>query len=145
MCAHAHRPPPASLTLALAALGTVTACGGADAIAGPRPVVGRFTLRTLEGGPLPVIVERGQVAASPQGPAGRLEEAVVGAVLVLIDSGDDTLRVSMRAVRTPADGGAALVTTRARGRAPTRRRRLPDRLPRERALGVPRQPRAAAW
>lgn len=100
-----------SLSLAIATLGAVAACGGgADAVAGPRPVVGRFTLRTLDGGPVPMVVQRATVAASPEGPAGRLEELVVGATLVLLDSGDDTLRVDMRAVRTPFDGGAAVVT-----------------------------------
>ena len=103
-----------SLTLAIAALGAATACGdaGADAVAGPRPVVGRFTLRTLDGGPLPAVVERAPVAASPEGPAGRLEEMVTSATLVLVDAGDDTLHVRLRMERTLSDGAAAVVTTR---------------------------------
>ena len=93
--------------LVAAAVATVAAaCGDST---GPTSVNGRYTLRLVDGRPLPWLLVESRVTEQTSGGTATLREYVDGGTLVLLEPELDTLRIVHRAVTTP-DAGAPTTT-----------------------------------
>lgn len=96
---------PFALVVAAVAV-VIAACGDST---GPTSVNGRYTLRLVDGQPLPWLVVESRVTEQTGGGSATLREYVDGGTLVLLEPELDTLRIVHRSVTTP-DAGAPTTT-----------------------------------
>lgn len=104
------RIPHRSTLATIAALALLAAAGGCGDSTGPASVNGRYTLRLIEGQPLPWLALETRTTEPMGSGSATIREYVDGATLVLLEPERDTLRLAWRTV-TSVDGGAPSTTS----------------------------------